>query len=186
NKLAKKHKISIVGGDTVRSPKNLMLTITLLGEVEKKYLLTRSGAKVGDAIMVMGKFGGAASCKYDLRKQSTEPRTREARAIAKSGQANAMIDSSDGLVRSLQEVCKASQVGARIYTEKVPKDKGATLKQALYGGEEYELVFTGSKELAKKVGAKIIGEVISKKQGILLVDKKARVVKAKEGFDHFK
>ncbi|MFH1361816.1 MAG: thiamine-phosphate kinase [bacterium] len=186
NKLAKKHKISIVGGDTVRSPKNLMLTITLLGEVEKKYLLKRSGAKVGDAIMVTGKFGGPASLNYDIGHRTQDIRLKESRTIAKSKKATAMIDSSDGLVRSIQEVCKASCVGARINLDAIPKASGATIDQALYGGEEYELVFTGSNALARKIGAKIVGEIVAKKQRIFLIDKSGKATKAKEGFDHFK
>jgi len=181
--LAKKHKISIVGGDTVRSTKELMITITMLGEVEEKYMLTRSGAKVGDAIMVTGKFGGPAKTKFDIRNSKVEIRLKEGRAIAKSGQATAMIDSSDGLVRSIQEICKASSVGARIETSRIPKAKGASLKQALYGGEEYELVFTGSPKLAKKVGAIVIGEIVTKEKGIFLDEQSNQV---SEGFDHFK
>ncbi|MFH1386091.1 MAG: thiamine-phosphate kinase [bacterium] len=142
NSLAKKHKIDIVGGDTVSSPKAMVVSITLLGEVEKENLLLRSTAKVGDLICVTGKFGRPASKKYDSRTWSVESRTQEARMIAKSRMATAMIDSSDGLVRSVLEICKASGVGAKIYEAQVPIAKGATLDQALYGGEEYELVFT--------------------------------------------
>ncbi|NQT30541.1 MAG: thiamine-monophosphate kinase, partial [Candidatus Saganbacteria bacterium] len=64
NKLAKKHKIQIIGGDTVSSPKELIISITLLGEVEKENLLTRSGARVGNLILVTGSFGGSAAKKY--------------------------------------------------------------------------------------------------------------------------
>jgi len=181
-RLAKKHKISIVGGDTVRSPKELMITITMLGEVEEKYMLTRSGAKVGDSIMVTGKFGGPAVCNYDIGHRTSDLRLKQSRIIAKSGLATAMIDSSDGLVRSLQEICKASKVGARINQGQVPRVKGASLKQALYGGEEYELVFTGSPKLAKKARATVIGEIVAKKKGIFLDSQDNQVG---EGFQHF-
>lgn len=178
NKLAKACKIDIVGGDTVRTPKELFISITLLGEVEKEYLLTRSGAKVGDLICVTGEFGGPSSSNFNLRTPNAQLRTRlkEARKIAKSQIATSMIDSSDGLARSILEICKASKVDASIDLDSVPIAKGATLAQALYGGEEYELVFTVPKSKAK--GYKVVGEIVRVKQG--------NIHQLKKGFDHFK
>ena len=189
-KLAKKHEIDIVGGDTVSSPKELIISITLLGEVEKKYLLTRSGAKVGEQIIVTGKFGGPAYSNFEHGPQNTEHRLKEARKLAKSKLVNSMIDSSDGLMRSVSEICKASKVGAKIWIDEVPRAKGATIKHALYGGEEYELIFTVPKEkvfkLKKIVKAKIVGEIVSKGQGIKLVDKHGKIEKPmNRGFEHF-
>jgi thiamine-monophosphate kinase len=181
NSLARRHKIDIIGGDTVASPKAMMISITLLGEVEKDCLLRRSTARVGDLICVTGRFGGPAARSYELRTQNTEHRTREARIIAKSKLATAMIDSSDGLVRSVLEICRASKVGARIWEGQVPIAKGATLDQALYGGEEYELVFTVPKnKLDKlKIKAKVVGEIVDAK--------KDRVKKLKSGgYEHFR
>ncbi|OGC08425.1 thiamine-phosphate kinase [candidate division WOR-1 bacterium RIFCSPLOWO2_12_FULL_45_9] len=193
NKLAKKCQIDIVGGDTVRTPKELIVSITLLGEVEKEYLLTRSGARAGDLICVTGEFGGPAKNKFRItnadpatelrigaeRSRGAECRIRlkEARKIARARLATAMIDSSDGLVRSILEICKASKVEARIDLNKVPIAKGATLEQALYGGEEYELVFTVPKSKAR--GFKVVGEIVGKGQGNI------QQLKGR-GFDHFK
>ena len=202
-KLAKKHKIQIIGGDTVQA-KDFMISITLIGEVEKECLLTRAGAKVGNAILVTGSFGGPAAEKYESRKlkafrQSSGQvvsRKLEARIIAKSRMASAMIDSSDGLVRSVLEICKASQVGARIFLGSVPIAKGATLEHALYGGEEYELVFIVPKPKAAKLAklvqrkaktkVKIVGEVVAKKQKVRLIDDFGDISVPKEGFEHFK
>ncbi|MFA6548658.1 MAG: thiamine-phosphate kinase [Candidatus Margulisiibacteriota bacterium] len=181
NALARKYKIDIVGGDTVASPKAIVISITLLGEVEKDCLLTRAGAKVGDLILVTGTFGEPARRKFDIRKSKIENRTREARIIAKSHCATAMIDSSDGLVRSVLEICRSSRVGAQIREENVPVAKGATLDQALYGGEEYELVFTVPKNKLDrlKVKAKVVGEIVDAK--------KDRVKKMKSGgYEHFR
>lgn len=196
-KLAKKHKIDIIGGDTVSSPKELVVSITLLGEVEKNYLLTRSKAKIGDAILVTGSFGGPAAEKYDSRKLKVESRQQEARTIAKSQMATAMIDSSDGLVRSVLEISRASKVGARIWLDSVPKAKKSTLEQALYGGEEYELVFTTPRskavELKKliekktKVKVSIVGEIVAKNRNVKLVDIHGKVFSLKNGgYEHFK
>ncbi|MBI5700682.1 thiamine-phosphate kinase [Candidatus Saganbacteria bacterium] len=192
NSSAKKHKIDIVGGDTVASPRSMFISITLLGEVEKEYLLTRSGAKPGDLICVTGKFGGEAAARYKIQNTRYKSRNTEARILAKSGIVSSMIDSSDGLVRSVLEVCKASSVGALINSDHVPKAKGATLENALYGGEEYELVFTVPinkidklpKELIGKVT--IVGEIFPKSFGVKLIDSKGDISISKGGYEHFK
>ncbi|MFH1618036.1 MAG: thiamine-phosphate kinase, partial [Candidatus Margulisiibacteriota bacterium] len=147
DRLARKHKIDIVGGDTVSSKRDLFISITLIGEVEKDCLVKRSGAKVGDKIYVTGHFGRMAPV-----------RLKEGRDIAKAKLASSMIDSSDGLVLSVREIARQSKVGARIYMDKVPVAAGATLDQALYGGEDYELVFTSRKKLSKKY--KMVGEIV--------------------------
>ncbi|MFA4905622.1 MAG: thiamine-phosphate kinase [Candidatus Margulisiibacteriota bacterium] len=189
--LARKYKIDIVGGDTVASPKAVVISITLLGEVEKERLLTRSGAKPGDLILATGAFGGPAAKKFDNRKLKIENRLNEARLISKSRRATSMIDSSDGLVRSVLELCKASRTGARIYEDLVPIAKGASLKQALFGGEEYELVFTAPKKnlpkLKKLAKLSVVGEMVPHKFGVGLVDSYGRIKPPKSGgYEHFK
>jgi len=164
-KVARKHGVQIVGGDTVRSPKSLVISITLLGEVEKKYLLIRSGAKVGDLICVTGRFGKPVSADCS-----------QGRKIAKSCIATAMIDSSDGLVESIRQICKASKVDAKINFDNIPIAKGASLQDALFGGEEYELVFTVPKSKAKKLKYRVVGQIVKKGKGNL----------PKGGFKHFK
>ena len=179
--LAKKHKIQIIGGDTVSSPKEMIISITLLGEVEKNNLVLRSGAKVGDVIMVTGRFGGEAAENYESRKSIVENRTSEARKIATNHLASSMIDSSDGLVRSIKEICRQSKVDARIDFEQIPIANGATLDQALFGGEEYELVFTVAPSKVKKVKALLknnvteVGSIVAKGKGDL----------PKGGYEHF-
>jgi len=189
NSLARKHKIDIIGGDTIASPRAVMISITLLGEVEKGNLLLRSTARVGELICVTGKFGGPASQKYSLPLAAHRLRLSEARVLAKSHLATSMIDSSDGLVRSVLEICKASKVGARIYEDQVPIARGATLDQALYGGEEYELVLTAPKKhLGRlKIKHKVAGEIVAKKQGVKLVDAYGKIKSLKSGgYEHFK
>ncbi len=187
--LAREHKIDLIGGDTVASPRELVISITLLGEVEKKNLLLRSTAKPGDLICVTGKFGGPASKGYSSRYSLPVTRLKEARYIAGSHVATAMIDSSDGLVRSVLELCKASKTGARVFEDCVPRAKGATLKQALYGGEEYELVCTVPKTKLKKLKVKmaVVGEIVAAKQGVGLVDHHDKIKPVKSGgYEHFK
>ncbi|KAF0133738.1 MAG: thiamine-monophosphate kinase [Candidatus Saganbacteria bacterium] len=185
--LARKYKIDLIGGDTVSSRHDLMVSMTLMGEVEKANLLTRSGAKVGDLICATGKFGGSAASNYaDL----PIIRQFEALKIAKSKIATSMIDSSDGLVRSILEICKRSNCGAKITN--VPTAKGASFKQALYGGEEYELIFTVPKNKynnlkATKIKFEMIGEIIEGKLKIQLTSQYGRIISIKSGgYEHFK
>jgi thiamine-monophosphate kinase len=203
--LAKKQGIDVIGGDTVSSPKALVVSITLLGEVERKNLILRSGARVGDAIMVTGDLGKSAASLY--RKHALiKPRVNESQIIAKSGLATTMIDNSDGLARCLIEICKMSKVGARVFTDKIPKSSSTEsaakklkldpIKLALDGGEDYELVFTVRKSKAKalaqrifrktKTPVTIVGEIIGKSKGIKLVGEngKERALKS-AGYEHF-
>lgn len=190
--LAKKNRIDIIGGDTVSSPKAMMISVTLLGQVEKRNLLLRSGAENGDIICVTGKFGGPAAAHFSNRHPLHVTRIDDARKIAKSKIANAMIDSSDGLIRSVLEICRASKVGARIWEDKVPIAKGANLNQALYGGEEYELVFTVPKsKLPKlknlKLPVSLVGEITNRHPGVKLLDSRGKMKPLKSGgYEHFK
>jgi len=193
--LAKKYGIDIIGGDTVSSPKSLMISITLLGEVERENLLLRSGAKPGDLICVTGGFGKPASnnWKLDIGNWKLDIRLPDARKLATAKICSSMIDSSDGLARSVIELCKSSKTSAKIFTDNVPRVKNATLDQALYGGEEYELVFTLPEnklnKLPKNLKAKItvVGEILKKQDPMVqLIDSHGKIVKSKGGFEHFK
>ena len=196
--LAKKCRIDIVGGDTVASPRAVLVSITLLGEAEKPIL--RSTARVGDLICVTGRFGGAARDNFKLQTfmaSGVEPsnvkiKLKESGKLAKAKLATSMIDSSDGLVRSVLEIAKASKVGAEIFEDLVPRAKGATLDQALYGGEEYELVFTirannSSKLKQLKLEATVVGTIVAQKQGVRLVDAYGKIKPLKSGgYEHYK
>lgn len=195
--LAKRYKIGVVGGETVSSPKEFVISITLLGEVEKEHLLTRSGAQVGDSILVTGNFGGPKAVKFNIAKSKLNIRLKEADIIARSGLCTSMIDASDGLVRSVMEICKRSKSGARLYADCVPIARKANLKQALYGGEEYELVFTAPEEKAKdlksllsrktKAKVSICGKIVPDHGEVKVVDMQGKVNPVLSyGFEHFK
>ncbi|MDO8675811.1 MAG: thiamine-phosphate kinase [Candidatus Omnitrophota bacterium] len=136
--LAKRFGVSIVGGDTVRSDK-IVINVALLGEVEKKHLVTRSGARPGDWIFVTGTLGRSLATGKHL---NFTPRLKEARFLVKNFKPSAMIDISDGLAGDLNHILKASRVGARLWDNAVPLTGGATLAQALTDGEDFELLFT--------------------------------------------
>ena len=145
NTLARRFKVAVVGGDTIASP-HLVVNIALLGEVKKKDLVLRSGAKGGDWIFVSGPLGRA--WKTDKHLAFT-PRVREARFLVERFKPNAMIDISDGLAGDLGHILEQSRVGAVLFEEQIPRNAGANLRDALYDGEDFELLFTLSPAKAK-------------------------------------
>jgi thiamine-monophosphate kinase len=186
--LAKSYKINIVGGDLSRSSK-LTIDVNVLGFVEKRYLVLRSGAKVGDIIFTSGKLGGSILGSH----LKFTPRIKEARYLVNNFKINSMIDISDGLVQDLSHILKESKVGAVIYEALIPQSKQSrSLKDALYSGEDFELLFTVSRKEAGKILVKTqkifrpIGEIFDRKYGFRLMDKrnKERLVKP-GGFRHF-
>lgn len=130
--------VSIVGGDTVKADK-LVVNVALLGEVEKKYLLTRSGAKPGDRVFVTGKLGGSLASGRHL---TFTPRMREARFLVQHFKPTSMMDISDGLAGDMRRILKASKVGAVLEAGKIPCHKNVALNSALTDGEDFELLFT--------------------------------------------
>jgi len=115
----------------------------------------RSGARPGDAVMVTGPLGSSAAGLASLRDRSGDegpdraaPRRRTSgrRPVsarvppARGAGQTAMIDVSDGLSRDLDHIARESAVGIRL--DDVPVSPGATIEQALGGGEDYELAFT--------------------------------------------
>ena len=137
----------IVGGDVGVWSGPLAITVTVFARPAGIRQILRSGAKVGDAVCVTGAFGGAWKGQRHL---TFTPRVKEARTLASRHELHAMIDVSDGLVRDLGHICKASGVGAEIYAEKVPihpelqaggAEPQALLEAALQEGEDYELLF---------------------------------------------
>jgi thiamine-monophosphate kinase len=184
--LAKKYKINIVGGDLSRA-EQLVIDVSIIGIVEKKYLVLRSRAKKGDIIFVSGRLGGSLYGKH-LR---FIPRIKEARFLVKNFKINAMIDISDGLIQDLGHILKESNMGAIIYEGLIPlSSRARNLSEALYMGEDFELLFTLSHEQAKKVtplkNFYPIGEIVEKKFGLRLIDKRGREIIIKpKGFTHF-
>jgi thiamine-monophosphate kinase len=170
-----------------------MIDISVIGEVEKRNLVTRSGARAGDVIFVTGSIGGSIKGKH----LSFIPRVEEARALVKNFKVNAMIDISDGLALDLWRILKPSSVGAKIYENTIPLSKDAgLLKKAITDGEDFELLFTMNVKEARrfmrttlakmKISVTLIGEVMKRGYGYKLVRHDGRIedMKAK-GYIHF-
>jgi thiamine-monophosphate kinase len=171
-RLAGEFKVSIVGGDTVRSAK-IVLNVALLGTVERSRLVCRDGARVGDVIFVSGPLGGSLKSGRHL---TFTPRVKEARILVEHFKPTAMMDISDGLVGDLGHILKASGVGAVLEKDRIPVNRRATLKQALTDGEDFELLFTLAKPVAHKLMSRhpgkffAVGEIVPKKDGFRLRD----------------
>lgn len=216
--------MEIVGGNISRSRLGLFIDIFLLGEAPRQDILLRSGAHPGDKILVTGTLGDAgaavalllnpnltatepyaeiASTRFSL----PTPRVREGRVIAGSHMASAMLDISDGLASDLGHICEKSNVGARVVANRLPVSPenrciaqaahGDEWHFALYGGEDYELLFTAPAEnadalmerITRECGTQvsIIGEILSPGDGrqLVLADGR-RIPLIPQGWDHFR
>jgi thiamine-monophosphate kinase len=211
-KLAKQYGVTIVGGDISRAPL-VAIAVTILGSSPTQQILTRSSAKAEEVVAITGKLGAAAAGMEALKSQSKldpeaenrlknaflhpTPRIAEGLLLVEQGVKTA-IDISDGLVADLNQICKASRVGARLEVERVPVEPAVktafgekALELALSGGEDYELLFTASSEIIERVKkaasrpVTVIGEITEGK-GVSLVDKQGKPFKlAKSGWEHF-
>lgn len=201
--------VDIVGGDTSASLTGLTISITCVGEGEKEKIVRRSGAKETDLICVSGDLGAAymglqllerekrifkgeknftpdfAGKEYLLERQ-LKPEARKD-IIASLRQAGilptAMMDISDGLSSELLHISKESNVGCRIYEDRIPIDYQTAvmaeqfnmnlITAALNGGEDYELLFTVPLTDHDKVsalpGIKVIGHITKPSLGNYLV-----------------
>ena len=185
--IAGRFNISIIGGDTNLSSKVIVDT-TIIGDVEKELLVRRDGAKPGDLIFVTGTLGEGRH-----RHLTFIPRVKEARMLVERFKINAMIDLSDGLGMDLGRIASASRVGAYIYRSLIPlPDRITSIDRALYGGEDFELLFTASikesRRIMKHIGklpVSLIGEMLPKDCGVMIIDEngKARSLKTK-GYRH--
>lgn len=134
---ARRFGVSIVGGETSRSPGPLFISVALTGWVEKTRCTPRSGGRPGDAIFVTGRLGGSLTGRH----LDFIPRLIEARWLVTHFKIRAMMDLSDGLAADLPRLAAASGCGFEIDERAIPKNRGCTVGQALSDGEDYELLF---------------------------------------------
>ena len=145
-RLARKYGVALAGGDLAHAER-VVCDIVVCGSVARGKALRRDGARPGDRIYVSGRLGGSAlglatvagaAWKKHLRP---EPRIPLGRFAREKLRATACMDLSDGLSLDLYRLCLASGVAAQLEGP-IPIFHGATLEQALDGGEDYELLFT--------------------------------------------
>lgn len=201
--------VDLVGGDTSASMTGLIMSITCIGEADKEEIVTRSGAKETDIICVSGDFGAAymglqllerenrisigqkdfqpqfGGKEYILERQLKPEARKDIIEILKSNglKPTSMMDVSDGLSSELLHICKSSNVGCRIYEEKIPIDYQTAIMAeelnmnlytaALNGGEDYELLFTlplaDYDKVSKFKGISVIGYITKPELGAAMV-----------------
>lgn len=173
-----KYKVDLVGGDTSTSTQGLVISVTSIGYAETDEIAYRSGAKEGDLLCVSGDLGGAyvglqllerekqiylenpeiqpdlEGKDYIIERQLKPEARRDVVELFRHlhVKPHAMIDVSDGLASEILHICKASNLGCKLYEDKIPIDPMTyeTAREfgldptvcALSGGEDYELLFT--------------------------------------------
>jgi len=213
--LANEYRVAIAGGDMSTAPL-VAINITVIGRAPGQgKILTRRAAQPGDRIAVTGYLGTAAAglemltkkLQFDPEAEATfrkaflhpQPRIAEGQLLVKHGVKTA-IDISDGLISDLNHILRASQAGARLEVDRIPIHPAVkanfgnkAIELALSGGEDYELLFTGSAEIINRVTAQaacpvtVIGEIEPGQVGkIGLVGKDGRPYQpGKAGWQHF-
>jgi thiamine-monophosphate kinase len=173
---AHRFRCALAGGDTTRH-QEILMNVTVVGEIKTGRALLRSGARPGDFVFVSGHLGEAEAGLRLLRRGRgpantnnarlrkhlyPEPRLGLGRWLAENQLASAMMDLSDGLSTDLARLCAASGVGARIEAARLPvvrPSKGLlprgtpALELALHGGDDYELLFTVLRRNAGRIPA---------------------------------
>ncbi len=193
----------LAGGDTTRH-REILIHVTVVGEVGTGRAVLRSGARPGDVLYVSGRLGEAElglkrirSAKHMAGKKDRallkhlypEPRLALGRWLAEKRLATAMMDLSDGLSSDLPRLCSSSGVGARVETAQLPavrvsseeRRRGiAPLQLALHGGDDYELLFTVPRARVKFVPRSFQGVPLTaigemtRDKSLLLVDQHGR------------
>lgn len=206
--LANEFHVALAGGDTAQSAAGIQADIVVVGSIPRGKAVLRSGARVGDQIYVTGTLGGSAAAFDRLRKGRAKvspadypqhfhpvPRVAVGKLLGSRGLASAMIDLSDGLSTDLAHVCDESSVGAVIEAGLIPRAcvgrpaAHVSLDLALHGGEDYELLFTSSKNISSRIGGIPITRIgkITRSRGMRMVSQSGRRAKlAIHGWEHFR
>lgn len=202
NALARKYEVAIVGGETTTNPDRLLLSVALIGWVERKKVTLRTGAREGDAIFVTGELGGSLTGKH----LEFDPRLEQARWLADHFPPHCMIDLSDGLAGDLRHILEASKVGAELLGSAIPISAAARLPKssssskppllaAMTDGEDFELAFTVApgiavalldawKERFPELRLSCIGKITGE-PGIRINDQHGRRPLDAHGYVHF-
>jgi thiamine-monophosphate kinase len=208
--------VDLIGGDTSASLTGLTISITCIGEADEDKIVYRNGAKQTDIICVTGDLGSAymglqllerekvvfaanneaqpdfEERDYILQRQlKPEARKDIIKLLRDKGIVpTAMMDISDGLSSELMHICSQSNVGCRIYEDKIPINYQAVVMAeelnmsivtaALNGGEDYELLFTVSLEDYDKIvpleGIAIVGHTTKPEFGLQLVGREGEEI----------
>ena len=160
--LAREFDVAIAGGDTNTFDGPLVISVTALGLAPPRGVLTRSGGRPGDWLLVTGSLGGSILGRmFDFT-----PRVREASRLHEAYQLRAGIDISDGLALDASRLAGESGCGAVLFLDRVPVSndafelakrdgaadiRSAALQHALGDGQDFELLFAVDPETAQTI-----------------------------------
>ena len=201
--------VDLVGGDTSASVTGLIISITCIGEGEEGKIVYRNGAADTNLICVTGDLGAAymglqllererevgagqkdfqpdfSGREYILERQLKPEARKDVIAMLKEAgvKPTAMMDVSDGLSSELLHICKQSNVGCRIYEDRIPIDYQTAIMAeemnmnlvtaAMNGGEDYELLFTvpltDHDKVVNMKGVRLIGRITKPELGAYMV-----------------
>ncbi len=219
--------VDLVGGDTSASVTGLLISVTCIGEGEEGSIVRRSGARDTDLVYVSGDLGAAymglqllerereagagqtdfqpdfAGREYLLERQLKPEARRDVIAELKKLDIHptAMMDVSDGLSSELLHICHDSNVGCRVYEERIPIDyQTAVMAEelnmnlvtaAMNGGEDYELLFTvplsEHQKAEQLTTARLIGHITKPELGSCLVSRDGNELEIRaQGWNAFK
>jgi len=219
-----KYNVDLVGGDTSSSVSGLTISVTAIGEIDEENIVYRSGAKETDLICVSGDLGGAYLGLQLLERErkifEENPKIQpdlsghdyvlerqlkpEARADIidilelEKVKPTSMLDISDGLSSDLMHICTQSEVGSRVYLEKIPIDHTSAIAAeelnidptvcALNGGEDYELLFTVDLKDYDRIKdnptIRVIGHVTNRGEGYNLISGEQAIPLQAHGWNH--
>jgi thiamine-monophosphate kinase len=223
----KKFGVDLVGGDTSSSAQGLVISVTSIGYAKEDKIAYRSGAKEGDLLCVSGDLGGAyvglqllerekqiylenpniqpdlEGKDYIIERQLKPEARKDVVELLKHLDITptSMIDISDGLASEILHICNASNVGCKLYEDKIPLDPMTyeTAREfgldptvcALNGGEDYELLFTIPQADYDKVKGQldisVIGYITEVNAGREMISKSNNVHEIKaQGWNAFK
>ena len=202
-KACDKYNIEIIGGNMTHCDK-IVISISVTGEVDKKNLTLRSAAKPHNFIFVSGHLGnGRAGLRLfqeniegfeKVKKSYLEPNAQLESALNVAPFVNAMEDVSDGLASEIKHICDESKCGAIIFKDKIPIRNEVRIAAkklgedeydyALFGGEDFELVYTVQNDKLGKIDGFLVGEIIKNRELRISFKGKEKVI-TKSGYDHF-
>lgn len=189
-KFAKVYGVSVIGGDMARLfVPGEVLSLTILGKVEREKLCLRSGAKKNDLLYVTGSFGNSFYSGHHLE---FTPRLEEGRFLA-GDFTHAMQDVSDGLLKDAARMAEASGLALKLEPEKIPLRRGASVEAALTNGEDYELLVAVPPSLAFRLerawsfptALTRIGKFVEGTPGQVTGIEELNLSQKTTGYDHF-
>lgn len=210
---ARNYRVTVAGGDVVRAPQ-IGITVALLGEPQlrddRPLLLRRDTARPGDLIAVTGTLGdsaaglrrlaeGAPSSEAVARRHLRPHPSLAAGRLAAQVGLECAIDVSDGLLQDIGHICERSALGATVCSADIPLSDEVraaypddALQIACTGGEDYELVLVGDRDLLNALDPMlveqltVIGEIAPNSGVRLLGEDGSEITFERPGWDAFR